>query len=312
MTGDWDTGLPYLAKGSDAELAEAAKKDLAQPSKSADQVAAGNLWWSLGEKKTGLEAARLKNRAAHWYALALPKLSGAVETKIRKRLDSLGGAGQYALEFDGRSSYVLFHNLVYTGATPITIEAVVKPNRDGNWGTVRLDRQRRSHRAQPRPRRQPLVLPRRCHGQRPRKRPQRHGLRRRGRRQSWTHVAAVYDGREIRLYVDGHRRDSQTSQRATQGRRHPLRARGLASRRKQRQRGQLLQGTGPRRCAFPRRPSTTTISCRRRLATVPATVALFNFTEGHGDRLRDASGRKVFGEIHGAQWVKLGDAEPRP
>ena len=90
MTGDWDTGLPYLAKGSDADLAEAAKQDLAGPSKPADQVTAGNLWWSLGDKNAGLEAVRLKNRAAHWYTLALPKVSGAVETKIRKRLDSMG------------------------------------------------------------------------------------------------------------------------------------------------------------------------------------------------------------------------------
>ena len=61
VTGDWDTGLPYLAKGADADLADPAKKDLARPSKAADQVAAGNLWWNLGKKKTGLEAARLKN-----------------------------------------------------------------------------------------------------------------------------------------------------------------------------------------------------------------------------------------------------------
>lgn len=90
VTGDWDTGLPYLAKGSDADLAEAAKKDLAGPSKPADQVTAGNLWWSLGDKNAGVEAVRLRSRAVHWYTLALPKVSGAVETKIRRRVDSMG------------------------------------------------------------------------------------------------------------------------------------------------------------------------------------------------------------------------------
>ena len=41
-------------------------------------------------------------------------------------------------------------------------------------------------------------------------------------------------------------------------------------------------------------------------------MAVFTFTEGHGDRLKDAVGRKDFGEIHGAQWVKLADSEPHP
>ena len=134
VTGDWDTGLPYLAKGSDADLADAAKKDLAGPGKPADQVTVGNLWWSLGDKKAGVEAVRLRNRAVHWYAIALPKLSGAAETRVRKRIDSMGSAGQYALEFDGRGSYVLFRTLTYNGAFPLTIEAWVKPSREDNWG----------------------------------------------------------------------------------------------------------------------------------------------------------------------------------
>ena len=47
------------------------------------------------------------------------------------------------------------------------------------------------------------------------------------------------------------------------------------------------------------------------LGSDAAGVAAFNFGDGHGDRLRGVSGTKANGEIHGAQWVKLGDADAR-
>ena len=209
VTGDWEKGLPYLAKGSDADMAEAAKQDLAKPDKSADQLTAGNLWWSLAKKYSGLEASRLKNRAAHWYTLALPQLSGAQASEVHKRLDSLGvSAGQYALEFDGQSSYVVIHNLLYPGTLPITIEAVVKIDPDGNGGRSILfgngDRTGLSLGRNGNTwffRVDMLV-----------------GVRLNninsvvsggGGGRQWTHVAAVYDGHQMRLYVDGRRIDSK-------------------------------------------------------------------------------------------------------
>ncbi len=254
MTGDWDTGLPYLAKGSDADLADAAKKDLAGPGKPADQVTVGNLWWSLGDKKAGVEAVRLRNRAVHWYAIALPKLSGAAETRVRKRIDSMGSAGQYALEFDGRGSYVLFRTLTYNGAFPLTIEAWVKPSREDNWGKSFLI----------------------GNGDRTGLSLGRDGNRwffridsvvdaRRGNDRiatisgaadgnPWTHVAAVYDGREIRLYVDGHRRDSQRVNGQHKPSGLPFALGRLAPRRKQSRHRRSLQRTGPRRADFQAPP----------------------------------------------------------
>ena len=38
-------------------------------------------------------------------------------------------------------------------------------------------------------------------------------------------------------------------------------------------------------------------------------AAVFNFGDGHGDRSAGVSGTKANGDIDGAQWVKLGDAD---
>ena len=60
--GDWDMGLPHLAKGADGELADVAKADLARPEKAADQTALADRWRSLAEKRSGVEQSRLKAR----------------------------------------------------------------------------------------------------------------------------------------------------------------------------------------------------------------------------------------------------------
>ncbi len=311
ITGDWNTGLPWLSKGSDAELAEAAKQDLAKPGAAADQAALGNLWWSLGEKKSGLESARLKNRAAHWYTLALPTLSGAVETKIRKRLESLGATGQYALEFDGRGTYVLFRNLIYAGTTPITIEAVVKVNRDNNWGRTILigngDRDGLSLGYENNRwffRVDTLVNPRTG-------RDRNFTVSGAADEGNWTHVAAVYDGREIRLYVDGHRRDRQMINGPHKPGDIPFVLGALLPPGNKGSAGNCFKGL-VRAVRISKAALYTEDFVPPLLSNGPATVAVFNFIEGRGDRLRDAAGRKIFGEIHDAQWVKLSDAEPRP
>src|SRR5262249_22048438 len=47
--GDWEKGLPLLAKGSDAKLKAQAANDLAKPTKAAKQVEVGDGWWNLAE-----------------------------------------------------------------------------------------------------------------------------------------------------------------------------------------------------------------------------------------------------------------------
>ena len=139
--GDWDKGLPHLAKGGDAELADAAKADLAQPQTAADQIALADRWRGLAEKRSGLESARLKARADTWYRLAVEQSTGPAEAAIRKQLDKLdAGVAQYALRFDGSTNWVVLPNLSFYVDAGLTIEAIVQFDRSGDAKNGELPR----------------------------------------------------------------------------------------------------------------------------------------------------------------------------
>src|SRR5579862_2369553 len=93
VRGDWEAGLEHLAKGSLPGLKSAAEKDLLKPADPADQVATGDLWWELAEKEKGKVQDSLRHRAAYWYDLALPQLTGIVQTKVVQRLSAAGLGG---------------------------------------------------------------------------------------------------------------------------------------------------------------------------------------------------------------------------
>jgi WD40 repeat protein/tRNA A-37 threonylcarbamoyl transferase component Bud32 len=86
--GDWDAGLPLLAKGDDKALQELAEADLARPSGVADQVKAGDGWWGLAEdkEKSKLGKTQLQLRACYWYQQAVTGASGLTRDKIEERI----------------------------------------------------------------------------------------------------------------------------------------------------------------------------------------------------------------------------------
>jgi len=90
VKGDWDEGLNHLARCSDLPFKTAAQKDLSQPSESAEQVAAGDAWWELGEKVAGAAQGRLRSRAGLWYLKSRDQVAGITRTKVDKRLDAAG------------------------------------------------------------------------------------------------------------------------------------------------------------------------------------------------------------------------------
>lgn len=95
--GNWDLGLRFLVKGSDATLKALAQKEAEMPTQVADLVAVGDGWWDLAEKeKNGIRKERLQERAAFWYEAASPQASGLVKTKIDKRLQALAPAAPAA------------------------------------------------------------------------------------------------------------------------------------------------------------------------------------------------------------------------
>jgi WD40 repeat protein len=84
--GDWEKGLPLLAKGSDAALAALARKDLAAAADASAQVPAADGWWDRAEAEKGWEKKPEQQRAAYWYKQALPGLQGIAQAKAETRL----------------------------------------------------------------------------------------------------------------------------------------------------------------------------------------------------------------------------------
>jgi hypothetical protein len=87
--GNWEVGLPLLAKGSDAALKDLAGRDLAGSAIPAEQATLGDDWWDLAEKRTGGAREQIRRRSALWYEKAVPKLIGLSLTKTDKRLVEL-------------------------------------------------------------------------------------------------------------------------------------------------------------------------------------------------------------------------------
>jgi hypothetical protein len=87
---DWDSGLPHLVRGSDAELSAIARQELAGAAKTADQMALADAWWDLADhRREGPDLPLVKgmrNRAVYWYRRAMPQLSGFAQAKAQKRI----------------------------------------------------------------------------------------------------------------------------------------------------------------------------------------------------------------------------------
>jgi DNA-binding beta-propeller fold protein YncE len=90
--GDWDQGLPLLARGGD-DLAELARKDLTGAADAAAQARLGDLWWERAEKE-GENRAGPQRRARFWYLRALPRLSGEDREHAAGRSKAVVGAWQ--------------------------------------------------------------------------------------------------------------------------------------------------------------------------------------------------------------------------
>jgi hypothetical protein len=95
VKGDWQTGLPLLAKGPFSPLRKAAELDLAQPSEPALRVQLADAWWKLAETAPASEKGRLTERAKLWYERALPELVDLDKVRVEKRLEKIveGPAG---------------------------------------------------------------------------------------------------------------------------------------------------------------------------------------------------------------------------
>jgi hypothetical protein len=88
--GDWEKGLPLLAKGSQPALADLAKRDLARPTEAKKQAELADAWWAraLAEKMSPPSRA-IQLHAAQWYEKALPGLPSLDKKRVEERLAGL-------------------------------------------------------------------------------------------------------------------------------------------------------------------------------------------------------------------------------
>src|SRR5262249_17742223 len=88
--GQWQRGLPMLAKGDDAKLKALAEKDLTKPKDAKMQVELADAWSELGESMKGTPNIHVMGRAFHWYAEALPKIEGGLtRLRVQRQIDEL-------------------------------------------------------------------------------------------------------------------------------------------------------------------------------------------------------------------------------
>jgi hypothetical protein len=83
IKGDWQAGLPLLAKGEDEKLKAAVLKDLARPSDALAKVDVADSWYDLGEGFDPRERTQARMRSLLWYQQAAPSLTGICQRSRR-------------------------------------------------------------------------------------------------------------------------------------------------------------------------------------------------------------------------------------
>ena len=87
--GNWEKGLPLLAKSNDSALKILAEKEFAKPKDAIEQVALGDGWWDWAQKAGGTDKARAELRVIDWYLLASKVITGLVKMRISQRVDAI-------------------------------------------------------------------------------------------------------------------------------------------------------------------------------------------------------------------------------
>jgi hypothetical protein len=87
VKANWDLGIRFLAKGSDASMKSLAQREISLLSQPAETSGVADGWWEVAEKeKSPLRKNQMTAHAKTLYEMALPTVSGLTRAKIEKRL----------------------------------------------------------------------------------------------------------------------------------------------------------------------------------------------------------------------------------
>jgi hypothetical protein len=92
ITDNWVGGLPMLLKGSDQNLANAAKAEQADPKDLPGMQKAGEAWWVAQAPLNGAVKAGALKRADLWYGRALSIATGFTKDRIQQRIKEVDTA----------------------------------------------------------------------------------------------------------------------------------------------------------------------------------------------------------------------------
>jgi WD40 repeat protein len=94
LRGDWQNGVPHLARSSDANLRKAAEQELAKPDDVDDWEALGDLWQAAAEAASPSDRPACAASAEFWYAKALEASTGLRKVKLQRSLEKVGPVPQ--------------------------------------------------------------------------------------------------------------------------------------------------------------------------------------------------------------------------
>jgi hypothetical protein len=92
VNGDWEEGLPRLAKGTDVTLARLARLDLGRPEAPERQLGLGNGWQEaarLTKQEERLARAALFGRAHYWYKKALAQSPPGLQRGVERQVEDI-------------------------------------------------------------------------------------------------------------------------------------------------------------------------------------------------------------------------------
>ena len=144
MKGDWDRGLPMLARGSDARLRQLAKQELVDSAASGEKVAIADAWWAQMSNEKNMTRDRIRDHAVKIYTDVLPNLDGLQKAKVEKRLSLAQG------EASGGESELLPCTLLDPNGNKV-VSVALRTGTGPNRGTIhpaggiRADRPDRQH-----------------------------------------------------------------------------------------------------------------------------------------------------------------------